>query len=1023
MFNENKSDWYKLTHYFSERKNFLEKIKQESLQENPENIIEEEKKYILPNEKESLSGLAISGGGIRSASFGLGVMQALAENDQLSKIDYMSTVSGGGYIGSALTWALHQDPTAGTTSENFPFKSKDKAESGENTLLNYIRQHGNYLAPTSSLDIVSFAAIVIRGMLMSVFVYFSLLTAFITFVLAVFYLINNSLSLLNVTTELIVSIEIPVLLIIAGLVFLKRFFNQQSKYRLLIVSIPFAFMLINFIFLALVFFQPAVNTLLITAGIAVIGYFILKGFIDSVGIFSLLNEVYTVYLILIGIVLYFTDQAVFVDYIIGAGVIILVVFIFKRTLSSKNKDKQKEKDLARKKYDLFIKGQKRIGLLLKTGIACIMFGLLPYISKNFSFPFSSSILKTFFDNSSVLMAIVFTMFGVFIGVWQYNKIQKKEMNHSKSSGILIYAGVFALVFGVLFLSYTLADKLFEFLKKATITGEDPLPADFYLLFLFIVSFMYLVTRIGRLVDLNLVGPHQLWRNRLMETFMPDEEAVKQNKWMPAKKANGAQMEDMCFVEKSKEDPTKVLKKPYHIINANIILSNSTRSVFRSRGGDNFIISPLYCGSSATQWVKTDSYQKAKQFINFKLFNAFHERQQGITLATAMAVSAAALNANAGVSGQGVSRNSFVSILLSLLNLRLGYWTSNPNWPNPLAFNPNLTTPGLMSEILKKGFTESDKYVLLSDGGHFENLGLYELIRRKLDLIIVSDGGADPDFNFDDLANAIEKVRVDFNAKIEFIDGYKTDDILPGSAGTSFFHQKHNIAKKGFGLANITYNNCDKPTGILVYLKLAMIDDLPTDLYSYKGVNPAFPHESTADQSFDEKQFEAYRELGYHVAWQMMRSSEYENGQDIFPLSKHLTLPSSLQIGNMSMRINSKLVKNNRKTNTPDELKDIGIEVADWLTDLYRDFHDNHVYPFVKQETDPQNIDDFPSSGNIEVEIDETIYKFTFESKNYPDTPDTKDFYVKSDPNEKNIWHSSTAHIKKKKKDKDRRPPR
>jgi len=291
MSTEKKSDLYKLTHYFSERKKFLEEIKKESLQENPENIIEEEKNYLHSNEKESLSGLAISGGGIRSASFGLGVMQALAENDQLLKIDYMSTVSGGGYIGAALTWALHQDATAGTTSENFPFKRKDKAESGENTLLNYIRQHGNYLAPTSSLDIVSFAAIVIRGMLMSVFVYFSILTAFITFVLVVFYLINTSLSLFQGTTDQIISIEVVVFLIILGFVLLKRFVNQQSRYRAFIESLPFALMLINFIFLAFLFFQPAANTLLITAGLAIIGYFALKGFIDSVGIFSLINEV------------------------------------------------------------------------------------------------------------------------------------------------------------------------------------------------------------------------------------------------------------------------------------------------------------------------------------------------------------------------------------------------------------------------------------------------------------------------------------------------------------------------------------------------------------------------------------------------------------------------------------------------------------------------------------------------------------------------------------------------------------
>ena len=63
----------------------------------------------------------------------------------------------------------------------------------------------------------------------------------------------------------------------------------------------------------------------------------------------------------------------------------------------------------------------------------------------------------------------------------------------------------------------------------------------------------------------------------------------------------------------------------------------------------------------------------------------------------------------------------------------------------------------------------------------------------------------------------------------------------------------------------------KKKGLLIYLKLAMIDQLPTDVISYKGEHPSFPHQSTADQFFDERQFEAYRELGYHVAWQAMKS--------------------------------------------------------------------------------------------------------------------------------------------------------
>ena len=241
----------------------------------------------------------------------------------------------------------------------------------------------------------------------------------------------------------------------------------------------------------------------------------------------------------------------------------------------------------------------------------------------------------------------------------------------------------------------------------------------------------------------------------------------------------------------------------------------------------------------------------------------------------MATSAAALNPNAGVSGEGVTRNTLVSILLSFMNLRLGYWVNNPNPDIALSMQPNFITPGLTTEIFRFGFQETSTRVQLSDGGHFENMAIYELVRRKAELIVLSDGGADLKFNFDDLANAVEKVRVDFGAKIEFRKTCGLDAILPGTAekdGTNdAFIEKYAIAKRGFAIADIKYE--DGTTGILIYIKLAMIHDLPTDVYSYKGVNPDFPHQSTADQFFDEKQFEAYRELGYNITWKMMQDPE------------------------------------------------------------------------------------------------------------------------------------------------------
>jgi uncharacterized protein YndB with AHSA1/START domain len=700
-------------------------------------IFDAEKKHIKHVEGKPLTGLAVSGGGIRSASFGLGIMQALVANNQLDKIDYMSTVSGGGYLGSALTWALHQYKESGTTPETFPLGKRDAKKSNEdptqkdtlsmkgNELLDFIRQHGNYLTPATSLDIVSFGAVVIRSMIMSLFVYFSFLTVTITAALWLIYYLSHFIGNRF-------DIKIPV-----------NFLNREKGVMLFV-------------------------------GIVILVLIIFKGFIYSISTF-------------------FNDSR------------------------------------SKLVYKSFIKGQQTIGFMLKIGLTCMVFGSLPFVRDLISNEYST-----------MAAASGSTLFGTLVGLWQYILARKNVKTTGMKSDLLIYGGTFALVYGLLLLAYM---STYIFLDKA----HHMVRPD---LFLILIGLCILF---GFLVNLNMIGPHNIWRNRLMEAFMPDKKAVAENKWKPALEADGALMADMC------KDPHS---RPYHIINTNIILANSSKVDLRARGGDNFIISPLYVGSKATGWRRNSNDPK--------------ERTKGITLATAMATSAAALNPNAGVSGAGVTRNIVVSKLLSLLNLRLGYWTNNPRMHNNL-LTPNFFVPGLTSEIFGRGLTEDNRFIQLSDGGHFENLAFYELIRRKLDLIIVSDGGADPLFNFDDLANAIEKVRVDFATKISFIKDSELDSILPSTSGDSLYEQKYQIAKAGFAIADIDYNGTKK--GKLVYVKLAMIEGLPTDIYSYKGMDPSFPHQSTADQFFNEKQFEVYRELGYYVGWQMMESKE---GQKIFP---------------------------------------------------------------------------------------------------------------------------------------------
>lgn len=874
-----------------------------SYETDQEKIIANEKKFLGITGSKDIRGLAVSGGGIRSASFGLGVMQALVGNNQLEKIQYLSTVSGGGYLGSALTWALHQYKNSDTTKKNFPLgklaaqgakevekyerltKNPSDFENLElegNELLDFIRLHGSYLTPVDKLDIVSFSAVVLRSMMMSLFFYIGFFTLSITFGLfAVYFLVHLAQSKTNIADSGFVNEYLLA-------------FGQQGVMLLVAISIILAMVLAGFFFSFRTFFSK---------------------------------------------------------------------------LERNNW------------YQSFINGQKRLGWLLKLSLTCAVLGSLPYVVKLIDS--GLNVLAT---------ASTSTIFGAAVGIWQYIKASKNEKNKGGSSDLLIYAGAFALFYGVLIFAYVIATTVFLYNGLENNAYEFKNPGGFFALLAASLFF-------GFFVNLNALGPHLIWRSRLMEAFMPDKIAVHTNKWWPAKKADCALMKDMCWKNDEKPGPDIAgkCKWPYHIVNTNIILPKSTEVKYSGRGGDNFIISPLYCGSDATKWRKTEDFQKSKTST------------RGITLASAMATSAAALNPNAGVSGEGVTRNAIVSVLLSMLNLRLGYWTCNPKTEKVVGA-PNFFSPGLWSEIFRNGFSENNDNVLLSDGGHFENTAIYELIRRKCSLIIVSDGGEDHKFNFDDLANAIEKARVDFGTKVKFMDENKVDYILPGSSGEGLFQKKYEISKNGYAFADIYYPGDPnyKPSGKLVYIKLAMIEGLATDVYSYKGVNPLFPHESTADQFFNEKQFEAYRELGYYVGWQMMLSKQ---GKELFP-EKPLQNPftnynrfknpgGNVHSREINLRIND---ENNFAfpvlINFPIDLNEVGSTVAEEISLRYR-------YFMLETKKNNPALPDWKEPGTAEANIDNLTYQFSYEMKKFPELPDEVHFYVKLIGNKTEmIWHSS-----------------
>jgi len=263
-------------------------------------------------------------------------------------------------------------------------------------------------------------------------------------------------------------------------------------------------------------------------------------------------------------------------------------------------------------------------------------------------------------------------------------------------------------------------------------------------------------------------------------------------------------------------------------------------------------------------------------IGFAIGNywkAWETDREALGLGSAITASAAAFNSNMGSISMRLGAG--VTFLCTALNLRLGLWLGHPLSkrigapqlaPGTLFLKEmfGLTYSGLRPSAATDQRKPVAKYVHLSDGGHFENLALYELVRRHCRYIIVSDCGADPEVVFDDFGNAVRRIREDFGVEIDI-------DLLPLKPNAA------RLSKQHVAVGTISYDprGDQKDTGILIYLKPTLTGDEPCDITQYRTRNEDFPHESTGDQFYDEAQWESYRRLGEHGARSALRFVERE----------------------------------------------------------------------------------------------------------------------------------------------------
>jgi hypothetical protein len=339
-----------------------------------------------------------------------------------------------------------------------------------------------------------------------------------------------------------------------------------------------------------------------------------------------------------------------------------------------------------------------------------------------------------------------------------------------------------------------------------------------------------------LVDLNLFSAHAFYASRLARSFL----GASRDERYPNAYTGFDVRDDMRLSELEGQ-------RPIHLFNANLNLTGGQELAWQTRRGASFVFTPQHCGFStqSSLGAPIGGYRSTARYGG------------GLSVATAIATCGAAASPN-----MGFHTTASVAALLTVFNLRLARWCPNPTGDQWAERAPKYWSVGPLFAELSGETDGNGRWLNVSDGGHFENLGLYELVRRRAALIVVTDASADAEYQFDDLAMAVRKISVDFGVRIE-IEAEALDAIRPKGNAPAF-------SDKSWALGRIVYPDSQRH-GYLIYVKSALGREASIDVRQYRDAHPAFPHESTADQWFNEDQFEAYRRLGQNIAEELCRN--------------------------------------------------------------------------------------------------------------------------------------------------------
>ncbi|WP_400190156.1 hypothetical protein [Hymenobacter sp. B81] len=877
-----------------------------------------------------LFGLGLSGGGIRSASFNLGVIQALAVAGGLPRLDYLSTISGGGYVGSWLVAWIRRLGSVTQVQHFLHPRRTSNPRSEEQRPLRWLRSYSNYLAPEASalsVDLWTVGLTWLRNTLLNQLV----------LALALGALLGLSYLLLLGWQHAWQSPRdyrlwggLLLVTVVAGCVSLAKvvafFYRRQERLRppevssLTIGLLAFELLLIGYLASAYAVAHPQLP---LTGLAARLVFGVLLAGLGAVAYFGRYHRSYlpptprawhqqlwawrtrlvlaTVISAAAGTLLLWGAAGLLTNianwqsgqdskglhwppltFVLGMPLMVealaLTVTLRMGLLGRHIPDDRRE-------------WWGRLGALVQLLLlAWLVFSGLSLLAPPI---IREALPPTGIGGYALPASLAGWMLLVAKGVqWAQSTVTPAQPDQPAKprSGwrdLVARFAPYAFALGLLLLLSWGVGALLPVLEAwLTQSGAD---FSWQSAGLLTVGAALLALLLAYCLGVNEFSMHHFYRNRLTRAYLGASRRASERQ---ASAFTGFDPDDDLKLSRLVPFPDPAAAPstggaveppgydgPLPIIGAALNITRGQDLANQDRKAESFVFTPRYCGFDFARLRPAPDPERAAEF-GFRP-TPHYAYPDGPALGTAMTISGAAANPNMGYHSSPVT-----AFLLTVFNVRLGWWMGNPRSRHDYRrADPRSGLFYLFYDLLGRATADRD-FVNLSDGGHFDNLGLYELVRRRCRYIILSDAEEDEQMRCEGLANAIRRCRVDFGVEI-------TLDTRP----------VRDLDSQDFSAAHAVRGRIHYPDwpaedyGQLLYLKASLTGDEPIDVLHYAAENPDFPHQSTGDQFFTESQLESYRALGFHIAHQLLPTLDDQFTPDrLFALPAATPTAPSLRVG-------------------------------------------------------------------------------------------------------------------------------